>query len=217
MSSTVAAILQRAVEGGRLSFDEGVDAVPRGRPARPRPRRRRRLPAAASRAVPHLQHRPQHQLHQRLHGGLRLLRVLPQGRRHRSLRARPRRPAREDPRDRRPRRRPDPDAGRAASPPQARVVRGAAPRHQGALPRRSTSTASARRRSITSPRSPSCRSRTVLERLKDAGLGSLPGGGAEILVDRVRKDDHARQGADRRLAATSTASGTSWAAGRRRR
>jgi cyclic dehypoxanthinyl futalosine synthase len=30
--------------------------------------------------------------------------------------------------------------------------------------------------------------RTVLERLRDAGLGSLPGGGAEILVDRVRKD-----------------------------
>ena len=29
--------------------------------------------------------------------------------------------------------------------------------------------------------------RTVLERLKSAGLGSLPGGGGEILVDRVRK------------------------------
>ena len=29
--------------------------------------------------------------------------------------------------------------------------------------------------------------RTVLERLQRAGLGSLPGGGAEILVDRVRK------------------------------
>jgi cyclic dehypoxanthinyl futalosine synthase len=29
--------------------------------------------------------------------------------------------------------------------------------------------------------------RSVLERLRDAGLGSLPGGGAEILVDRVRK------------------------------
>ena len=28
--------------------------------------------------------------------------------------------------------------------------------------------------------------RTVLQRLKDAGLGSIPGGGAEILVDRVR-------------------------------
>ncbi|HEV3162424.1 MAG TPA: cyclic dehypoxanthinyl futalosine synthase [Isosphaeraceae bacterium] len=29
--------------------------------------------------------------------------------------------------------------------------------------------------------------KNVLERLKDAGLGSLPGGGGEILVDRVRK------------------------------
>jgi cyclic dehypoxanthinyl futalosine synthase len=29
--------------------------------------------------------------------------------------------------------------------------------------------------------------KTVLERLKDAGLGSLPGGGGEILVDRVRE------------------------------
>jgi cyclic dehypoxanthinyl futalosine synthase len=29
--------------------------------------------------------------------------------------------------------------------------------------------------------------RTVLTRLRDAGLGSIPGGGAEILVDRVRK------------------------------
>jgi cyclic dehypoxanthinyl futalosine synthase len=29
--------------------------------------------------------------------------------------------------------------------------------------------------------------RTVLERLRSAGLGSLPGGGAEILVDRVRR------------------------------
>lgn len=28
---------------------------------------------------------------------------------------------------------------------------------------------------------------TVLERLKEAGLGSLPGGGGEILVDRIRK------------------------------
>ena len=30
--------------------------------------------------------------------------------------------------------------------------------------------------------------RTVLERLREAGLGSIPGGGAEILVDRVRKE-----------------------------
>jgi cyclic dehypoxanthinyl futalosine synthase len=30
--------------------------------------------------------------------------------------------------------------------------------------------------------------RTVMERLREAGLGSIPGGGAEILVDRVRKE-----------------------------
>lgn len=30
--------------------------------------------------------------------------------------------------------------------------------------------------------------KTVLQRLKDAGLGSIPGGGAEILVDRVRSE-----------------------------
>jgi cyclic dehypoxanthinyl futalosine synthase len=30
--------------------------------------------------------------------------------------------------------------------------------------------------------------RTVLQRLRSAGLGSIPGGGAEILVDRVRKE-----------------------------
>lgn len=30
--------------------------------------------------------------------------------------------------------------------------------------------------------------RTVLQRLKTAGLGSIPGGGAEILVDRVRRE-----------------------------
>jgi cyclic dehypoxanthinyl futalosine synthase len=30
--------------------------------------------------------------------------------------------------------------------------------------------------------------RQVLQRLKDAGMGSLPGGGAEILVDRVRSE-----------------------------
>ena len=30
--------------------------------------------------------------------------------------------------------------------------------------------------------------RTVLERLKAAGLGSIPGGGAEILVDRIRQE-----------------------------
>ena len=70
----------------------------------------------------------------------------------------------------------------------ARVVRGAAARHQGALSRRSTSTGSARRRSTTSPRLPSCRCGRCSSGCKEAGLGSLPGGGGEILVDRVRKE-----------------------------
>jgi cyclic dehypoxanthinyl futalosine synthase len=35
---------------------------------------------------------------------------------------------------------------------------------------------------------------TVLLRLQDAGLGSMPGGGAEILVDRVRKQVSPRKG-----------------------
>jgi cyclic dehypoxanthinyl futalosine synthase len=39
--------------------------------------------------------------------------------------------------------------------------------------------------------------RTVLARLKAAGLGSLPGGGAEILVDRVRREvSRCKAGAD---------------------
>jgi cyclic dehypoxanthinyl futalosine synthase len=35
---------------------------------------------------------------------------------------------------------------------------------------------------------------TVLTRLRDSGLGSIPGGGAEILVDRVRKQISPRKG-----------------------
>ena len=69
-------------------------------------------PPAAPRAVPHLQHRPQHQLHQRLRRGLRLLRLLPQERRRRRLRPAARGAVPEDRGDHRPRRRPDSHAGR---------------------------------------------------------------------------------------------------------
>ena len=73
------------------------------------------------------------------------------------------------------------------SQPQARMVRGAAARSEGSAFRRSTCTPSVRRKSGTSTRSTSCRSWKCCGRLKDAGMGSLPGGGGEILVDRVRK------------------------------
>ena len=54
--------------------------------------------------------------------------------------------------------------------------------------RRSTFTVSARPKFITSRRSTTVRWKKSFRRLKDAGLGSLPGGGAEILVDRVRSE-----------------------------
>ena len=50
----------------------------------------------------------------------------------------------------------------------------------------------ARRSKLTIPQ--------TLSRLRDAGLDSLPGGGAEILVDRVRKIDRAEEDEDRRVA-----------------
>ncbi len=55
--------------------------------------------------------------------------------------------------------------------------------------RKSTFTASARLRFATSSQKKFKMSlKEVLGQLKDAGLGSLPGGGGEILVDRVRKE-----------------------------
>ena len=53
--------------------------------------------------------------------------------------------------------------------------------------RTSTSTGSARRSSIISPRSSRCRCARSSREFKAAGLGSIPGGGGEILVDRVRQ------------------------------
>ena len=189
MSSTVAAILQRAVDGRRLTFDEGVDPVPRGR-------------ACSSSAAPRTPSA----------GGSIPSRTAPTTSTATSTTpTSARRSATSAPSTARSAT-PRPTCsiatvllekigetvalggdqilmqGGLAPPPQARVVRRAARATSRPTFPRSTSTASARRRSITSPRSPSCRLRTVLERLKDAGLGSLPGGGAEILVDRVRKE-----------------------------
>ena len=71
-------ILDKATAGERLSPEEGLalldsnDLAAIGRAADAVTRRLHPEP------YPHVQHRPQHQLHQRLHRGLRLLRVLPQ-------------------------------------------------------------------------------------------------------------------------------------------
>ena len=73
------------------------------------------------------------------------------------------------------------------------VVRRAFRARARRVSRTSTSTRSRSPRSPASPTSRTCRRATVLERLKAAGLKSLPGAGAEILVERVRKRISARK------------------------
>ena len=78
VSRDVRAILGRALDGAEVSVDEAEVARRRDRP---RPAgadaRRRRAAPPARRRRRHLRRQPQHQLHQRLHQALRLLRLLP--------------------------------------------------------------------------------------------------------------------------------------------
>ncbi len=97
------------------------------------------------------------------------------------------------------------------------VVRGTAAGHQAAAFRRSTCTASARRRSIISRRS----SRLAAADGARASAGGRPGehsGRRRGDPGRPRATgDHAWQGADRRLAASDAGLASSWAAAVRRR
>ncbi len=134
MSSTVAAILQRAVEGQRLTFDEGVtllrsaDLLSLGRAADAVCRRLHPEPYRTYNIDRNINYT---NVCAAVCDFCAFYRKVE---RRRRLRPRPRRAAGEDPRDRRAGRRPDPDARRAAPAPEAGVVRGPAPRHQGALP-----------------------------------------------------------------------------------
>ncbi len=134
MSSTVAEILRRAVEGRRLGFDEGVELF--------RSASLLELGRAADAVCRRLHPEPYRTYN--IDRNINYTNVCAavcdfcafyrKVGRHRRLRPGPRRAAREDPRDRRAGRRPDPHAGRSASGPRARVVRGPASRHQVALP-----------------------------------------------------------------------------------
>ena len=124
------------VRGGRRPAQlRGRDA-PRARraAARPGPGSRRAAQGAAPGRSRHVHRRPQHQLHQRVHDLVPLLRVLPAGRPRRGLRAHARAAHREDQRDGRGRRHPDPAAGRAQSGAAPRVVRGSVPLDEGDVP-----------------------------------------------------------------------------------
>ncbi len=148
---------RQSVAGQRITTGRrtGVAAVARPDGAGPGGRCRDSPPASG--VVSHVQHRPQHQLHEHLHGGLRFLRVLP---------ARPGATKATCCRAtccwRRSTRRCSWAAIRSCC--RAACIRRS--RSSGTKNccatssgtfRRSTSTASARRRSITSRRSPSCR------------------------------------------------------------
>ena len=134
----------------------------------------------------HLQHRPQHQLHQRLYRRLPFLRVLPPARRPQGYVSNGRR-----------------CTGRSRRPSPWAATRFCS---QGGLHpdlpldwyedllrdikggfRRSTSTVSARRRSTTSPGFRAAGPRRAGAARRRPAWEALPGGGAEILVDRVRQ------------------------------
>ena len=80
-----------------------------------------------------------------------------------------------------------PDAGRHSPRPQDRLVRVASSPASSSASRRSGCTASPPPKSSPSPSTPKSLSHETISRLRDAGLDSIPGGGAEILDDEVRK------------------------------
>ncbi len=143
--------------------------------------------AQASRRRRHLHHRPQRQLHERLRRALQLLRVLPSGRARRGLR--PRRSTRSSRRSTRP--------SRSAA--CQLLLQGG---HNPDLPLQwyedlfravKTRYPDFKLHALSPPevvhltRTSKLTVAEVIARLVAAGLDSVPGGGAEILVDRVRK------------------------------
>ncbi|MGC4003951.1 MAG: CofH family radical SAM protein [Pirellulales bacterium] len=185
MDSNLAKLLDKAVAGERLTPDEGLRLLESHDLCRARQGRRCRDAAAPSAAVSHVQHRPQHQLHERLHGGLRFLRVLSRTEARRRLHAATRRAVGKVSRDGR--------TGRRSN----FVTGGLHHEHklewyEEMLADIKRATPSINIHGFSPPeihhftKLNKLPLRTVLERLKAAGLGSLPGGGAEILVDRVR-------------------------------
>ena len=182
-------LLARAAEGARLSrcrgasgllsdaslFDLGVAADARCA-ARKHP----------SNVVTYIVDRKRLQLHERLHDELPLLRVLPTPGPPGGVRPLSRGARQETKGGGRRRRRPDPPAGRAAPGSPDRVVRGALPLDEERVPPGPPRAVARRDPPHRSPRG-ARRARRARAALHAAGLDSVPGGGAEILVDRVRR------------------------------
>ena len=206
----------RSSAGERLSREEGVALLRDGELPRARHAGRRRALAAPPRARGHLHHRPQHQLHERLHRAVRLLRLLPRPAVEGRLRALARPSSRQKIEEtialggca-------DPAPGRPAPRPRDRVLRGALPLDQGDLPddldpRPVPGRGEAHREGLEA-----LDTEEALRRLMAAGLDSIPGGGAEILSDRVRQHHRHRTRARPRTGSGSWRPRTASACGRR--
>ena len=193
-------VLERALDGRELGVDDAVRPVRRARALAARARRRGRSPPPrAGRRRGRLRRQPQRQLHQRVRQGVPLLRLLAhpaqrggllprRSRRSCGARSRPRRSAR--PRS----------ASRRASRPGidarfyidlVRALKAAAPAlHVHALSPEEVKFAATES---------GWSFRRVLEEMKDAGLGSLPGTSAEVLDDARARADRARAHHDGRV------------------
>ena len=145
-----------------------------------------RAPQASGRRR-HLHHRPQRQLHERVRRALQVLRVLPAVGSSEGYTLGFDEIFREDRRDDRARRRAAAAAGRPQSRRAARVVRGSVSRQVKQRYPEFRLHALSPPEVIHISRLSQLPVPAVIDRLIAAGLDSIPGGGAEILVDRVRK------------------------------
>ena len=187
-------IEEKVKRGERLDFADGMELfMTQGPPAR---RAAGQPGARAAARRPHVLQR-QHALrgHQRVRGQLQLLRLSEAGRGHAGR-------AHDHARGRlgRAARLPRSQANRAAHgqraqpEPALRVVRELLRGWKRVRPSASTSSASRPSRSTTSREKFGMSYREVLERLRAAGLDSMPGGGAEILDEDIRRRIAAGQG-----------------------
>ena len=179
------------VAGEEVGVDEIVTLLgARGPEVAARRRGRRRAAARHRRRRSDVRAEPQHQLHERLHVQVPVLRVL-EGpavaqppRQAVSHRARGDATARR--RSGRVRRDRGLPPGRDPSRLRRRLLRRRRPGREGGRARASTCTASPRSRSPKAPAGSTCRSTSTCCACKAAGLATLPGTAAEILDDEVR-------------------------------
>ena len=183
----VAGILERTLAGERLSDADALTLLRIARADSAWERRRTRSGIEKRPRPRHLRRRPQRQLHQHLHGALRVLRLLARPRRSgaRATCCRSRSSSRRS--RRRSRWAAPASCCRAGTTPISTSPTTTTSSARSRRATRSTCTRSRPPRCCTSRRRSKLKVPETIRRLHEAGLDSIPGGGAEILVDRVRR------------------------------